>query len=97
MPLFFLLQYCSRSIFYFFINSISRETCNYRLSPACVQKSPPPPLPSKKIREEAPSPIFPEGGGGGGGGSVHRLSFTGRLLGWVSRQAGISAQATPPK
>ena len=32
-----------------------------------------PPLPSVKIGEEAPSPIFTEGRGRGGGGSVHRL------------------------
>ena len=37
---------------------------------ACEQT----PLPSGKIGQGAPSPIFPERrGGGGGGGSVHRL------------------------
>ena len=53
---YFLLQYYSRSIFHFIINSMSRETCNYRLSLACLQKHRP--FPSEKIGERALSPIF---------------------------------------
>ena len=79
----------TQGVYFTFSLILSRETCNYRLSLACLQKSRP--LPSEKIGEGALSPIFSEGSGGregvgGGGLYTGYLSLAGCWGGQVGRQ-----------